>query len=54
MEIRLNRAQDLLVQAERSGTEIAMACGFLSTSHFPKVYRALFGRSPVSQRATLG
>ncbi|MCB1335024.1 MAG: GlxA family transcriptional regulator [Roseivivax sp.] len=54
MEKRLTRAQNLLVQTENSVTEIAMACGFQSTSHFSKVYRAHFGRSPVSQRAVLG
>lgn len=54
MEMRLNRAQNLLVQTENSVTEIAFACGFQSTSHFSKVYRAHFGRSPVGQRATLG
>lgn len=53
MEMRLQRAQNLLVQSEQSITEIAMACGFQSTSHFSKVYRAHFNRTPVSQRATL-
>lgn len=53
MEMRLHRAQNLLVQSEQSITEIAMACGFQSTSHFSKVYRAHFDRTPVSQRAKL-
>lgn len=53
MEKRLHRARNLLVQTENSVTEVAMACGFQSTSHFSKVYRAHFGRSPVSQRAVL-
>ena len=54
MEMRLNRAQNLLVQTEQSVTEIAMACGFQSTSHFSKVYRNHFGRSPMVQRAKIG
>ncbi|MBN8631721.1 MAG: GlxA family transcriptional regulator [Rhodobacterales bacterium] len=54
MELRLNRAQNLLVQSEQSVTEIAMACGFQSTSHFSKVYRSHFGRSPLVQRAKIG
>ena len=54
MEMRLNRAQNLLVQTEQSVTEIAMACGFQSTSHFSKVYRSHFGRSPLVQRAKIG
>lgn len=53
MEMRLNRAQNLLVQTEQSITEIAMACGFRSTSHFSKVFRRHFGKSPVSHRTTL-
>lgn len=53
-EMRLHRAQNLLVQSEQSVTEIAMACGFQTTSHFSKVYRAHFGRSPLAQRAKLG
>ena len=53
MEMRLHRAQNLLVQSEQSVTEIAMACGFQSTSHFSKVYRAHFGRSPLSQRTKI-
>lgn len=53
MEMRLHRAQNLLVQSEQSVTEIAMACGFQTTSHFSKVYRAHFGRSPLSQRAKI-
>lgn len=54
MEMRLKRAQNLLVQTEKSITEIAMACGFRSSSHFSKVFRGHFGKSPLSQRTTLG
>lgn len=54
MEMRLNRAQNLLVQTEQSITEIAMACGFRSSSHFSKVFRGHFGKSPLSHRTTLG
>lgn len=53
MEMRLNRAQTLLVQTEQSITEVAMACGFQSTSHFSKVFRGHFGRSPLTHRTTL-
>lgn len=52
MEMRLNRAQNLLLQTEQSITEIAMACGFRSTSHFSKVFRGHFGKSPISNRTT--
>lgn len=53
MEMRLRRAQNLLVQTEQSVTEISLACGFHSTSHFSKVFRGFFGRSPLSHRTTL-
>lgn len=54
LEMRLHRARNLLVQTEQSITEIAMACGFRSTSHFSKVFRGLYGTSPIAQRTTLG
>ena len=53
MELRLHRARNLLVQTDQSITEIAMACGFRSTSHFTKTFRAFYGRTPLSQRTTL-
>ncbi len=53
LEMRLHRARNLLVQTDQSITEIAMACGFRSTSHFSKVFRGVFGTSPVAQRSTL-
>jgi transcriptional regulator GlxA family with amidase domain len=53
MELRLHRARNLIVQSDQAITEIAMACGFTSTSHFSKVYREHFGNTPGSQRSTL-
>lgn len=53
MELRLHRARNLLVQTDQSITEIAMACGFKSTSHFTKTFRAFYGRTPLAQRTTL-
>lgn len=53
MQMRLHRARNLLVQSEQSITEIAVACGFSSNSHFSKVFRGHFGKSPVSHRTTL-
>lgn len=53
LEFRLHRARNLIVQSEQAITEIAMACGFTSTSHFSKVYRDHFGRSPCNQRSVL-
>lgn len=53
MELRLERAQKLLVQTEASVTEVALACGFESPGHFSRVYRAAFGVTPLAQRAKL-
>lgn len=53
MDLRLNRARNLIAQSDQAITEIAMACGFTSTSHFTKVYREHFGNTPGTQRAVL-
>lgn len=53
MDMRLHRARNLIVQSDQAITEIAVACGFVSTSHFSKVYREHFGNTPGSQRNLL-
>ena len=50
MEMRLERAQKLLLQTEASITEIAVACGFENPGHFSRVYRSSFGVTPNAQR----
>jgi len=50
MELRLERARNLLMQTEMSVIEIALACGFGSASHFSKCYRAIYGSTPYRQR----
>lgn len=50
-DLRLERARNLLLQTEMSVTEIAHACGFGSTGHFSRVYRARYGVTPTRQRA---
>jgi len=45
-EIRLKRARTLLQQSTLSVAEVAVACGFVSTSHFSRVYKARFGVRP--------
>lgn len=54
MEMRLERAQHLLVQTEQSVIEIALACGFESPGHFTRVYRTAFGVTPSEQRSRMG
>lgn len=53
MEMRLERARNLLVQTEASVTEVALACGFESPGHFARVYRTAFGVTPHLQRSKL-
>lgn len=51
LEIRLDRARQLLLQSSLPVVEVAVACGFVSASHFSKCYRELFNRSPQQERA---
>lgn len=52
-DLRLERARHLLIQTEASVIEIALACGFESSGHFSRVYRAAFGIAPMQQRGRL-
>lgn len=59
VELRLEKARDLLLYSDRSVTEIAVAVGFTSTSHFAHWFRKTFGirpsglRSPGAQNRTV-
>ena len=50
LRIRLTSARHLLRTTRRSVTDIGLACGFRSSSHFSRVYAALYGRTPGSER----
>jgi transcriptional regulator GlxA family with amidase domain len=50
LELRLNRARLLLLQTNMSIIDVALACGFVSASHFSKCYRDFFGRTPRRER----
>jgi len=50
LELRLNKARLLLVQTNMSVIDVALACGFVSASHFSKCYRDFFGRTPRKER----
>ncbi len=50
LKLRLDRARHLLGHTDMSVTEIALACGFTSASHFSKCYRDLFGHTPRAER----
>jgi transcriptional regulator GlxA family with amidase domain len=49
-ELRLERARLLLVQSAMPVVDIAIACGFISASHFSKVYREMNGIAPQDTR----
>ncbi|MCO6185768.1 GlxA family transcriptional regulator [Rhizobium sp. L1K21] len=51
LEIRLDRARHLLTQSTLPVVEVAVACGFVSASHFSKCYREVYHRSPQQERA---
>ncbi len=50
LAVRLERARTLLRQTSLSVAEVAVACGFVATGHFSRVYRARFGHSPRVER----
>lgn len=53
MEMRLERARNLLLQTESAISDVAVACGFLNSAHFSRAYRTAFGISPTMQRGRL-
>ena len=53
MELRLEKARNLLVQTDQSVTDIALACGFDSPGHFSRAYKTAFGHAPSVQKSKL-
>ncbi|MEL6168502.1 MAG: GlxA family transcriptional regulator [Pseudomonadota bacterium] len=53
MELRLQKARNLLMQTDMSVINVALACGFASPSHFSKCYRAQYGTTPYRERGAL-
>ncbi len=49
-QIRLERSRELLRQSAASITDVAVACGFSSASHFTRVYRESYGTTPSADR----
>ncbi len=43
MELRITKSRRLLQYSDLSVMEVAVACGFVSVSHFSKCYAAYFG-----------
>ncbi|MEK0083003.1 GlxA family transcriptional regulator [Benzoatithermus flavus] len=52
MTIRLDRARELLRLSDLSITDVAVATGFTSPSHFSTAYRRRFGHAPREERKT--
>lgn len=50
LELRLQRARLLLIQTDMPVVDIAVACGFVSASHFSKSYRQQFQHAPRDER----
>ncbi len=54
MEMRLQKARNLLMQTDMSVINVALACGFASPSHFSKCYRSHYNTTPYRERGTQG
>lgn len=54
MRHRVNAAARLLAETHRSITDIALSCGFSSSSYFCKVFRDVMGRPPREFRKNSG
>lgn len=47
LELRLNKARQMLMQTSKSIIQIGLSCGFSSGPHFSSAYRNFFGATPV-------
>ncbi|MFZ2289923.1 MAG: GlxA family transcriptional regulator [Halopseudomonas yangmingensis] len=50
LELRLNRARQMLLQTSKSVIQIGLSCGFSSGPHFSSAYRNFFGVTPREDR----
>jgi transcriptional regulator GlxA family with amidase domain len=50
MQLRVERARELLLYSDRAVLEVAVAAGFASTSHFASWYKRVFGMKPSEVR----
>ncbi|MCB1492438.1 MAG: GlxA family transcriptional regulator [Rhodobiaceae bacterium] len=50
LDLRLKRARLMLRQTSQSVLKVAVACGFVSASHFSRTYRQKFGQPPRADR----
>ncbi len=52
LNLRLQRARQLVLQTNMPLIQIAVSTGFVSAGHFTKCYRGLFGQAPSADRKT--
>ena len=50
LELRLQKARQLLLSSHHSIVQVGLICGFSSSSHFSTAYGALFGLTPRDER----
>src|SRR3546814_5864399 len=50
LELRLNKARQMLMQTSKSIIQIGLSCGFSSGPHFSSAYRNFFGATPRADR----
>lgn len=50
LQLRINRAENLLKHSEKTITEIAYACGFQDSSYFSRMFRKRTGMAPAEYR----
>jgi transcriptional regulator GlxA family with amidase domain len=53
LQVRLERAAELLRSTNLPVSEVALACGFCTASHFSRRFRELFGVTPSSEAARM-
>lgn len=54
LKLRVERGRALLQQTSLSVLEVALACGFVSATHFSRCFRRCYGRSPREDRLDHG
>ncbi|REG82866.1 AraC family transcriptional regulator with amidase-like domain [Marinomonas pollencensis] len=53
LELRLQHAKQMLLQTDKSITEVGLECGFTTAPHFSTTYKGFFGLSPRAERKNL-
>ncbi|MCX4029966.1 GlxA family transcriptional regulator [Endozoicomonas sp. SM1973] len=53
LQLRLERARQLLQQTDKAIAQVGLSCGFATASHFSTTYRSHFGVTPRQERQQL-